>query len=54
MNVYNLIEYSENYPQTSESSWQYYRNQPALNNDDNIIDFPANDDTSLLFKYKKI
>ena len=28
-----------------------FTNQPALNNDGNIIDFPVNDDTSLSFKY---
>ena len=34
------------------SLWQYYRDQPALNNDGNISDFNVNDDTSLPFKYK--
>ena len=53
MNMYNLIEYSENYSQTYGSSWQNYRDQPALNNGD-IITFPVNYDTSLSFKYKKI
>ena len=54
MNMYNLTEYSENYSPTSGSLWQYYRNQPDLNDDGNIIDFAANDDTSLSFKYKEI
>ena len=46
MDKYNLIEYSENYLQNII--------QPALNDDDNIIGFLVNDDTSLSFKYKKI
>ena len=54
MNMYNLIEYSENYSQGPGSLSQYYRDQPALNDDDNIIGFPVNDDTSFSFKYKKI
>ena len=54
MNMYNLTEYSENYSSTSGSLWQYYRNQPDLNDDGNITDFAANDDTSLSFKYKEI
>ena len=28
--------------------------QTALNNDDNITDFPVNNDTSISFKYEKI
>ena len=30
MNMYNLVEYSENYSETSGSLWLYYRNQPAF------------------------
>ena len=51
--MYNLKEYSKNYMQTSESVWQYYRDQSALSNDVNIIDFLVNNDTSLYFKYTK-
>ena len=47
--MYNLIEYSESYSQTS-GFWQYYRDQQAFNNDANIINFPVNDNTSLSFK----
>ena len=46
MNRYNLIEYNENYSQTSGSLWQYYRDHLILNNDGNIIDFLVNNDTS--------
>ena len=28
MPMYNLIEYSYNYLKTSESLWQYYKNEP--------------------------
>ena len=38
----NLIEYSDAYSKTSGSLWQYYRDEPALDNNNNIIDFPAN------------
>ena len=53
MNMYNLIGFTENYSQTSGNLWQYYRDQPALNCHNNIIDFPVNDNTSLSFKHDK-
>ena len=28
--VCNLIQYSDNYPKTSGSLWQYYRDEPAV------------------------
>ena len=31
MPVYNLIECSDNYPKTSGSLWQYYRDKPNDN-----------------------
>ena len=31
MPMYNLIEYSDNYTKTSESLWQYYRDEPSNN-----------------------
>ena len=34
MPMYNLIEYSDNYSKTSESLWQYYKDEP----NDNISD----------------
>ena len=33
MPMYNLIEYSDNYLKTSESLWQYYKDDP----NDNIV-----------------
>ena len=53
MNMGNLIEYSENYSQTSGSLWLQYRDQAVLDNKGNITGFPVNDDTSLSFKYAK-
>ena len=32
MLVYNLIEYSDAYWKTSGSLWQYYRDEPPLDN----------------------
>ena len=37
--IYNLIEYRNNYSKTSESLWQYYRDEPALNDTSYIMDF---------------
>ena len=31
MPMYNLIEYSDNYSKTSESLWQYYKDDPNDN-----------------------
>ena len=53
MPMYNLIEYSDAYSKTSESLWQYYRDKPALDNNNNIIDFPANNNNSISFKFKQ-
>ena len=37
--MYNLIECSDAYSKTSGSLWQYYRDEPALDNNVNITDF---------------
>ena len=52
MHMYNLIDYSDAYSKTSGSLWQYWRDEPALNNDGEIIDFPANNNNAL-FKFKQ-
>ena len=45
--MYSLIEYSENYSDTSGSLWQFKRDEvPANNNDDLTID------NSQSFKFK--
>ena len=53
MPIYNLIEYSEAHSKTSGSLWQYYRDEPALNSNGEIIDVPANNNDSSLFKFKQ-
>ena len=53
MLMYNLIEYSDNYSKTSGSLWNYYRDEPFLNANGAITDFPANNDNnSASFKSK--
>ena len=52
MPMYNLIEYSDNYPKTSRSLWHYYRDEPLLTNDA-IADFPTDNNNSALKKKKK-
>ena len=51
--MYNLIEYSDVYSKTSGSLWQYYRDEPALDNNNNIINILADNINSIPFKYKK-
>ena len=46
MPMYNLIEYSDNYSDTSESIWQFKRDKVPANNAD------LTDTNSDLFKYK--
>ena len=53
MSMYNLIKYNSNYPDTSGSLWQYYRDELALNNDGNNFDISGdNSNGSLKFKTK--
>ena len=53
VHMYNLIEYSDIYLKTSGILWQYCRDESALNNADDIIDFPGNNNNSILFKFKQ-
>ena len=50
MPMYNLIEYSDAYSKTSGSLQQYYRDEPALDNNGNIIDF-SDDSNIASFKW---
>ena len=52
MPMHNLIEYGNGYSETSGSLWQYYRDEPLLNNN-NIVDFLANDNDTNSFKLKQ-
>ena len=46
------MEYSDNYSKTLESLWQYYSNEPVLNNASVIVDVTGND-TSDSFDFKQ-
>ena len=48
--MYNLLEYSDNYSKISEISWQYFKNEPALKNRDEVVDFTVATDS---FKMKE-
>ena len=50
MSMYSLIEQSNNYSKTSGSLWQYYRDEPILNNNYTLVNFPSN---SVSFKFKQ-
>ena len=52
MPMYNLIEYSDVFSATLGRLRQCYRDEPALDNNNNIIDFPADNNNSILFKFK--
>ena len=53
MPMYNLIEYSDNYAKTSGSLWQYCKDIPALNANDEITEFTGGNTTdSFNFKVK--
>ena len=46
MPMYNLIEYSDAYSKPLGRLWQYYRDEPALNANNEIIDFAADNNNS--------
>ena len=49
----NLIGYSDVSSETSGSLWQFYRQEQAVDNSNNIIDFPANNNNSISFNFKQ-
>ena len=51
--MYNLIECSDPYLKASRSLWQYNRDEPALNANSEVIDFPANNNNSASLKFKQ-
>ena len=51
--MYNLIEYTDTYSNTSGRLWQYYRDEPALSNNRNITDFPNDSNNSISFEFKQ-
>ena len=53
MPMYNLIEYSDNYAKTPGSLWQYCKDIPARNANNEITEFRVNNTTdSFNFKVK--
>ena len=53
MPMYNLIEYSDNYAKTTGRLWQYFKDIPARNNNNEIVMFRGNNATnSFNFKAK--
>ena len=50
MPVYNLIEYSDNYQDSSATLYQYKQNEPP--EDDAVADLTANNSDSLKYKIK--
>ena len=50
--IYNLIECSDNYLKTSQSLWQYYRDEPFMNNHGVITDVNDGPD-NVSFKYNQ-
>ena len=52
MSMFNLLEYSDNYLKTSGSLWQYYRDEPFINDNGVIINVPDDPDNAS-FKYKQ-
>ena len=52
MPMYNLIEYSDAYSKKSGRLWQCYGDEPALDDNGNIIDFPQDSNNSASFKFK--
>ena len=51
--MYNLLEHSDIYLETSGSLWQYYRGELALNNNNFITDFPEDNNNRNSFKFKQ-
>ena len=52
MQMYNVIEYSDNYSKTSGRLWQYYRDETFLDDNGAVADFLADDSKRALFKFK--
>ena len=54
MQMYNRIEYSDNYSKTPGSLWQYCKGEPDLNPADNNanVNFNANNAATNLLKIK--
>ena len=48
-----LIEYSNNHSKTSRTLWQYFNDEPGIDNDSTIVNFSYdNNNKKVLFKMK--
>ena len=54
MPMYNLIENSGIYWKTPGNLWKYDRDKPSVDNNNSVVDLPANINCSILFKFKEI
>ena len=53
MPMNNLREYIDSYLKMSGNLWQYYRDKPAVDNNNNSIYFPADNNNIASFKFKQ-
>ena len=53
MALHNLKEYSGICSKTSGRLWQYYRDDPTSDGTGNILDFPADNNNSISFKFRE-
>ena len=51
MPMYNLTEHSDNYSKTSGSLWQYCKEVPAVDDNDDVENFDGTNETDS-FKFK--
>ena len=51
--THNSIEYSDTYSKTLGHLQEYYRDEPALKDNGDIIDFPNDNNNNILFKFKQ-
>ena len=53
MPLYSLLEYDNVYSKTSGSLWQYFRDEPASDDNNVVNDFPDDNNNSNSFKFKQ-
>ena len=53
MPMYNFIEYNDNYAKTTGSLWQYCKDIPAQNNNNEITEFTGGNTTDYLILKQK-
>ena len=51
--MYSLLEYDNVYSKTSGRLWQYFRDEPASDDNNVINDFPEDNNNSNSFKFKQ-